>query len=109
MGYKVELFVPTHQTEELGPLIGRIAGKWGGVTVSQEKGWWINGAGDLVPDDVSILKCSVPSWTASTRRWWYDLATTVAKCFEQDRVLLNHRLETAILIDRDGNVETIGD
>jgi hypothetical protein len=111
MGFNVRLIVPTHSEEELGPIIGRIIGRWGGVTVSKAVGWWADEDGVPVKDQVSVLECSIGGeWrqVRSVREWWFDLAETVRATFDQDSVFLSAHVETAMLVDKIIGVEIIG-
>lgn len=89
MGHCVRLLVPTDNEAELGPIIGRIVGRWGGVTMSDASGWWTDANSKPVKDKLTILECFTSSWFhPETREWWFDLADVVRKEWNQDCVML---------------------
>jgi hypothetical protein len=88
MGHCVRLFVPTENPMELSPIIGRIAGQWGGATVSNASGWWKNERGEVIRDQLSVLECCIGLWDQAARDWWHDLADVVRQEWSQDCVLM---------------------
>lgn len=98
MGYNVKLLVPTKNEAELGPIIGRILGHWGGVTISDASGWATDDNGKPIKDALSVIQCSIGSWDADARAWWFDLADTVRKEWNQESVFLSVTEEKMMLI-----------
>lgn len=109
MGHKIRLIVPTRKEAELGPLIGRIIGRWGGVTISDAVGWWSDKNGKPIRDVLSVLECSIGNWDREAMEWWYDLSVTVCSIFKQDCVFLSVTIEDASLIKLGGTTHSIGE
>lgn len=107
MGYNVRLLVPTDNEVELAPIVGRVLGRWGGVTVSDAVGWWSDSSGTPIRDKLSVLECSIGLWDQAARDWWHDISDVVRSTFDQDCVFLSVVEEHAKLIGRDG-IEVIG-
>lgn len=108
MGHCVRLIVPTDKEAELGPIIGRVLERWGGVTILDASGWWEDDDGNPVKDTLSVLECSVGLWDIETRAWWHDLSAAVCDTFGQDCVFLSVQHETAILVRKDGMSRHLG-
>lgn len=109
MGHCVRLIVPTDKEAELGPIIGRIIGRWDGVTILDGTGWWSPPVGNQdddtkypVRDKLSILECSIGLWDLDAREWWCDLAAVVCRTFGQDCIFLSVTQETAMLVGCNG-------
>lgn len=107
MGHRVRLIIPTDNEQEIGPIIGRIIGRWGGLTVTSGVGWW-RGNNGWVRNKLSVLECSIGLWDQTTREWWYDLAKIVRIEWSQDCVFLSVAEEHAKLIGPGGMVRVIG-
>lgn len=108
MGHRVRLVVPSDNEAELGPILGRIIGHWGGCTLLSGKGFWSDKDGVIVQDVLSVLEVSIPLWDQAASEWFSDLADVVRKEWDQDSVYLSVQEEAAIFIGRDGFVEVMG-
>ena len=89
MGHCVRLLVPTDNEGELAPILGRVIGRWGGVTVSDASGWWTDNNGTPVKDKLSVLDCSIGLWDQAARDWWFDISDVVRAEWKQDCVFLS--------------------
>ncbi len=116
MGHCVRLIVPTDNEAQLAPILGRIVGRFGGVTMLTGVGLW----DDLVEPDgqqcvtapplreqVTILETSVPTWSGPVRQWWIDLARVVRDEWKQESVYLSVREESVLLVGQGTEITTI--
>lgn len=89
LGHVVRLLVPTDNEAELAPIIGRVIGRWGGVTVSDASGWWTDKSGTPIKDKLSVVECHIGVWDQAARDWWFDISDVVKREWKQDCVMLS--------------------
>ena len=98
MGHCVRIIIPTDKPADIGPIIGRIIGRWGGCTVTSGYGWWTDESGMAVNDALSVVDTSIGHWNAVIRHWWMDLADVIRREWNQDSVYLSVQSETAFFV-----------
>ena len=104
MGVNVTLVVPSANPLEYASIVGRIIQKWGGVTVVEACGWWMDADGKAVQDRNSILMCSVGGIDDEVYGWWHDMADIVRKVFDQECVFLSFTSQDAELVEAERTV-----
>lgn len=114
MGHCVRLIVPTGNEAQLAPIIGRIVGRFGGVTVLIGRGYWSDPDDHIIKgfpitrDKVTVLETSVPGpWHGPVRQWWIDLARVVRDEWEQESVYLSVRDEFVLFVGPGAEVRGI--
>lgn len=107
VGHRVRLVIPTDNESAIGPIIGRITGRWGGCTVTRAYGWWSDNDGEITRDVLSVVECSIGLWDQEARDWWTDISDVVRSEWDQTCVFLSVVEEQASLVFGPGEIVPI--
>ncbi len=115
MEYNVRIVIPLHPEEldKLYMVLDKIAGRWGGCTVTCGHGYWnptgtVDGENVVERQSVAVCDTSVSVLSPEAHEWWEDLAAQIAEDWDQECVFLSTTPQTAYLVDKAGMVRRIG-